>query len=215
MRKTSRTQQVLNIYGVILIIWSIYRWKVVMPDWIDEFLFKPLVFVLPIYWLITHSESKNFFEEIWLNTKKLGSNCMIGLGLGGVFIISALFAQYVKIGRIDFSMIDSQNILLALAITMATALSEEILSRGYILKRFYEESNNPYTASFNASLLFLVLHIPVLFTIPELRGTLLILFLATDFILSMINSFIYLDRKSLVAPILIHALYNVAVLLYI
>ena len=186
-----------------------------MPDWIDEFLFKPLVFVLPIYWLITHSESKNFFEEIWLNTKKLGSNCMIGLGLGGVFIISALFAQYVKIGRIDFSMIDSQNILLALAITMATALSEEILSRGYILKRFYEESNNPYTASFNASLLFLVLHIPVLFTIPELRGTLLILFLATDFILSMINSFIYLDRKSLVAPILIHALYNVAVLLYI
>ncbi len=205
MRKTSRTQQVLNVYGVILILWSIYRWKVMMPAWIDEFLFKPLVFVFPIYWLITHIEKNSFFDEIWLNTKKFGSNCLIGLGLGGVFIISALIAQYVKIGHIDLTVIDSNNILLAIALPFATALSEEILSRGFILKRFFEESQNPYIASFNASLLFLVLHIPILFTIPELRGTLLILFLATDFILSMINSFVYLDRKSLIAPILIHA----------
>lgn len=186
-----------------------------MPTWIDEFLFKPLVFVLPIYWLIVHHEKKEFLSEIWLNSKKIISDCAVGLALGGVFIISALFAQYVKIGTIDLSIISSENIALALLITLATAISEEILSRGFILKRFYEETNNPYLASFNASILFLILHIPVLFTIPELKGTLLILFLATDFILSLINCFVYIERKSLITPILIHALYNAAVLLYV
>lgn len=215
MKKSSRTQQVLNVYGVILIVWSIYRWKVAMPAWVDEFISKPLVFVLPIYILISRLEKKNFFEEIWFNTKKFVSDSALGLTLGSVFIISALFAQYVKIGGINLSLIDSKNIPLALAITLATAISEEILSRGFVLKRFYEETKNPYLSSFNASLLFLILHIPILFTIPELRGTLLILFLTTDFILSLINSFIYLDRRSILAPILIHALYNVAVLLYV
>lgn len=186
-----------------------------MPDWIDEFIAKPLVFILPIYWLISRIEKKNFFEEVWFNSRKLLSDCGLGLALGGVFIISALFAQYVKIGTIDLSVMTSENMLLALAITLATAVSEEILSRGFVLKRFYEETKNPYLSSFNASLLFLILHIPILFTIPELRGTLLILFLTTDFILSLINSFIYLDRRSILAPILIHALYNVAVLLYV
>ncbi len=186
-----------------------------MPAWIDEFLFKPLVFVLPIYWLIVHHEKKEFFNEIWLNSKKIVADCAVGLALGGVFIISALFAQYVKIGTLDLSAIGSQNIALALLITLGTATSEEILSRGFILKRFFEETNNPYLASFNASILFLILHIPILFTIPELKGTLLILILATDFILSLINCFIYIDRKSLITPILIHAMYNAAVLLYI
>jgi len=215
MTKTSRTQQVLNVYGIILIIWSIYRWKLTLPAWIDEFLFKPLVFVLPVYWVIVSVEKKDFFSEIWLHSKKILTDCAIGLALGGVFILSALFAHYAKIGTLDFSVLNKENIGLALLITLATAISEEILSRGFILKRFYEESHNPYISSFNASVLFLILHIPILFTIPELKGTLLILFLATDFILSLINCFIYIDRKSLIAPILIHALYNAAVLLYI
>lgn len=215
MTKTSRTQQVLNVYGIILIVWSIYRWKFALPAWIDEFLFKPLVFVLPVYWVIVSLEKKNFFDEIWLHSKKIVADCAVGLALGGVFILSALAAHYAKIGTFDFSSLSKENIVLALVITLVTALSEEILSRGFILKRFYEETHNPYTASFNASILFLILHIPILFTIPELKGTLLILFLATDFILSLINCFVYLDRRSLITPILIHALYNAAVLLYI
>lgn len=215
MKTTSRTQQILNVYGVILIVWSIYRWKLAMPAWFDEFIAKPIVFAVPIWWIIVKIEAKPFFEDIWLTTKKLRGDLAYGLSLGAVFLISALFAQFTKNGGIDLSIVKTHTFLISACIALATAISEEILTRGFILKRFYEESKNIYTASFNASLLFLVLHIPVLFTVPGLRGSLLILLLTTDFILSLINSFVFIDRKSLLAPILIHALYNAAILLYV
>lgn len=217
MRKSiPRIQQVLNIFGIILILWSLYRWKLDMPDWFDEFIAKPVVFVLPVYWFITRQQKKNFFESIWLKSKDVKGDIFIGLFLGAVFVGSALFANFIRNGSFLLSGdVFTSQIILAVVITFFTATFEEILTRGFILKELFEDSKNMYLASFNASILFLILHIPILFTIPELRGTLLILFLATDFILSLVNSFIFLDRRSLISPILIHAFYNIAILMYV
>lgn len=214
--KTTKMQQVLNVFGVILIVWSVYRWKLQKPEWFDEFIAKPIVFVGPVYWYITRTEQKDFFSSIWLRFKKIGPDVLMGVALGGIFLASALFANILKHGTIELPRtFAGTSFLLAALMTLATASTEEILTRGFILKRFFEDSGNIYMSSFNASVLFLVLHIPILFTIPELRGTLLIMFLATDFVLSLVNSFIFLDRKSLVAPILVHAFYNLAILFYI
>lgn len=213
--KTSKMQQILNVFGIILIVWSVYRWKLQMPEWVDEFIAKPLVFVLPVYWYIVQLEQKSFLDSIWLRFKNIRTDVLMGIALGSVFLVSALFANILKHGSLVFpqSFIGT-NFFWVTLMTFATATTEEILTRGFILKRFYEDSGNIYMSSFNASILFLVLHIPILFTVPELRGTLLLLFLATDFVLSLVNSFIYLDRKSLVVPILIHAFYNLAILFY-
>lgn len=186
-----------------------------MPEWFDEFIAKPLVFVLPVYWYIVHSEKKNFIEDIWLKSKSLSQDIVIGGAMGLLFMGSAFMANVVKHGSFALGDFNSQSLILISLVTLATAISEEILSRGFILKRLYEDSKNIYISSFNASILFFVLHIPILFTIPELRGTMLLMFLATDFILSLVVSFMFLDRKSLVAPILIHAFYNLAILMYI
>lgn len=215
-RKIPKIQQVLNLYGLILFLWSIYRWKLGFPTWFDEFIAKPIVFVLPVYIFITHIEKKGFVNDIWLKTKDFLGDLAISGFLGVTFVGSALFANYIRTGSLDISPdLASGGLLLAILIPFATAISEEILARGFILKRFFEDSGNVYISAFNASVLFLILHIPILFTIPDLRGSLLIMFLATDFILGLVNSFVYLDRKSLVAPILIHAFYNIAILLYI
>jgi membrane protease YdiL (CAAX protease family) len=214
--KTTKMQQVLNVFGVILIVWSVYRWKLQMPEWFDEFIAKPIVFVGPVYWYITQTEQKEFLSSIWLRFKKIGPDVLMGIALGGIFLASALFANVLKHGTIELpTTFAGTSFILAVLMTFATAATEEILTRGFILKRFFEDSGNIYMSSFNASILFLVLHIPILFTIPELRGTLLLMFLATDFVLSLVNSFIFLDRKSLVAPILVHAFYNLAILFYI
>lgn len=213
---SSKMQKVLNVYGVILIIWSIYRWKFSLPEWFDEFIAKPLVFLLPVYWYIRHSEHKDFIEDIWLRSKTLRNDCLIGISMGALFFSSAFMANIIKYGvPVPLDNLSIMTVIFVILMTLATATTEEILSRGFILKRLYEESRNVYVSSFNASLLFFVLHIPILLTIPELRGTMLLLFLATDFILSLVVSFMFLDRKSLVAPILIHAFYNLAILLYI
>jgi membrane protease YdiL (CAAX protease family) len=98
---------------------------------------------------------------------------------------------------------------------LATGISEEILSRGFVLKRLYEDSKNILTSSFFASILFFFLHVPILFTNIKLTGNLLLFFMVTDIILSLFNSFVFLIRKSLFLPIFIHALYNITLLLFI
>lgn len=213
--KSSRTQKVLSIYGIVLFFWSIYRWKLSLPSFVDEFFAKPLVFLLPAYIFLKRHETKSFLSSIRLHFNNIKEDILIGIALGMIFVSSALLANFIRNDSFNLSLFKNGFVLLPLIIPFATAFTEEAFSRGFILREFFKESKNAYTSSFNASILFLILHIPVLFTIPELRGNLLLLFLATDFILSLVNSLVFIDRDNLIAPILIHAFYNLAILLYI
>jgi membrane protease YdiL (CAAX protease family) len=214
------SQKALNLWAIILIVWSVYRAKFRMPEYIDEFIAKPLVFVLPVYYYIRKIERKEFFPSIYfdLKHKKLLKDLVFGLTAGGVFVVSAVLANSIKMGKITFlsgQMIDSQSLMVIFLTAIATSVSEEILSRGFILKRLYEESKNIYTASFLGSILFFFLHVPILFTNIRITGNLLLLFIATDMVLSLVNSFVFLERKSLTLPILIHAFYNLTLVFFI
>lgn len=215
----SPVQKALNLWAVILIVWSIYRAKISAPEWVDEFVAKPLVFILPVYFYITRVEAKDLFSSLWLKKKKFGSDFLLALLIGFLFALAAGVSSYLKYGDLSFleTLLPSNfnNLLVVLSLALATGVSEEVLSRGFVLKRLYEESNNMFTSSFFASVLFFILHVPILFTNIQLTGGLLITFMATDLILSFANSFIYLQRRSLILPILIHAFYNFSLSLYV
>lgn len=218
-KKISTIERVLNVWAIVLIVWSIYRTKFHLPEWFDEFIMKPIVFIGPIYFYVKRYEKTDFASSIWLNTKKLFSDVYLGIFIGVLFASSALLSNYIKHGTISFGSTlfatDGRTMVFIFAIALATAISEEILSRGFMLKRLYEESKNMYLASFNASVLFFILHIPILFTNARLSGNVLLLFMTTNILLSLANSFIFLERKSLVLPILIHTFYNIALILYV
>ena len=127
---------------------------------------------------------------------------------GGVFYgFRHCFVQFTRTGTLDLSVFKQRKYIgLALLITLATAINERNLDRGFMYWNVSEESHNPYISSFNTKHLltsYTILFLPF----PGLKA-LCYSFLATDFILSLINCFIYIDRKSLIAPILIHALYT-------
>ncbi len=215
-QKLSTTQKALNLWAVILIAWSIYRVLFKLPEWFDEFIAKPLVFVLPVYFFVKRVDRKEFFGEIGLRPKKVRADLFLALGAGLLFIVTALFSNYIRSGKLALlkESINSSAMIFPALIIMATAVSEEILSRGFILKKLYDESGNIFTASFFGSVLFFFLHIPILFT-SKITGTLLLLYIITDLIISLINSFIFLERKSLILPILIHAFYNLSLVFFI
>jgi membrane protease YdiL (CAAX protease family) len=210
-------QKALNLWAIILIVWSIYRAKFKMPEWFDEFIAKPMVFVLPVYYYIVKKENKDFLTEIYLKSKLFISDIFLSLMVVVLFFSSAVTANYIKFNKLIFfkGKFEPVDILVIVVIALATAISEEILSRGFVLKKLYEESKNVYTASFLASILFFFLHVPILFTNPRISGNTLLIFMATDMILSLANSYIFLERKSLVLPIMIHALYNITTILFI
>lgn len=215
--KISRLQKALNLWAIILIIWSIYRANLRMPEWFDEFIAKPLVFVLPVLLFIKKVEKTSLFKALWIDFKKLASDFFLAFFIGGVFFGTAILADYIKYKKILFPLLTIKigDLLLLISIALATGISEEILSRGFILKRLYEDSKNILSASFFASILFFFLHVPILFTNIKITGNLLLFFMLTDLILSLFCSFVFLIRKSLFLPIFIHALYNITLLLFI
>lgn len=216
-QKTSPTQKALNLWAIILIIWAVYRANFKMPEVFDEFIAKPLVFILPVYYYIKKIEKKKFFEALLIKPKLFLGDLLLGILIGGLFFLMAILANFLKAKQLFFinTFFNLGHIGVIFATTLATGISEEILSRGFILKRLYDDSKNIFTASFFASILFFFLHVPILFTNQKIIGNLLLVFMATDLILSLVNSFIFLIRKSLTLPIFIHAFYNLSILLFV
>lgn len=216
-QKITPTQKALNFWAVILIIWAFYRAYFKMPEWFDEFVAKPLVFVLPVFYYIKNIDKKPIFESLYLHFKPkiLIKDLFNSLVIGGVFLLTAFFSLYFKDKKIilinNFPGID--KLLLIFFTSLATGITEEILSRGFILKKLYEQSKNIYSSTFFASVLFFFLHVPILFVDTRINGQMLLMFLTTDLLLSMINGIIFLWQKSLIAPILIHAFYNIVIAL--
>ena len=211
------TQKALNLWAVILIAWSIYRTYLKLPEWFDEFIAKPLVFVLPVFVYIKKIEKKEILSSLFIN-KNLRSfikEFFISFGVGLILLFTALLSVYLRFKKVElFSHFPGLNQFGLIVLTaLATGITEEILSRGFVLKRLYEESKNAYSSTFFASILFFFLHVPILFASAKINGSMLLVFMVTDLLLSMVTGLIMIQRKSLTVPILIHAFYNVVIAL--
>lgn len=212
--KITPTQKALNLWAVILIVWSVYRSYLKLPVWFDELVAKPLIFVLPVFYYITKVDKKPVLSSLLINLKpkKVLSDVLYSLLLAVMFIMAAALALYLRFKEIKLPPPPPSNqILLIVVLAIATGVTEEVLSRGFVLKRLFDESKNYFSSIFISSILFFMLHIPILFANAKLTGNLLLAFMATDMVLSIINGYLFLERKSLLPPILIHAFYNIMV----
>ena len=216
-KKITSTQRALNLWAVILIVWSIYRTYFKLPEWFDEFIAKPLVFVLPVIIFVNSIEKKDIFSGLYINKnfKSIIKEFFISFGVGLLLLLTALLSVYLRFKKVIlFGHLPNLNQFGLIALTaLATGITEEILSRGFVLKRLYEESKNAYSSTFFASILFFFLHVPILFVNSKINGSMLLMFMVTDLLLSMVTGLIMLQRKSLTVPILIHAFYNIVVAL--
>ncbi len=213
-------EKVLNTWAIVLILWSVYRvtFKTDLPLWFDELIAKPLIFLLPLNFFIKKIEKKNFFSSVSLNKKKIGKEITIGLLLGLIFVVAGVVGTFIKQNSFVFdvnNLFQGKNVVYFAVIAIATSVSEEILSRGFVLKRLYQQSRNIYTSSFFASVLFFFLHVPILFTSNQFTGALLLQVMVADLVLSLAVSFLFIRRKSLIAPIIVHALYSLSIYFFI
>ncbi len=214
-RKISSTERALNLWGVILIVWAFYRNYFRMPIWFDELIAKPIVFVLPVFYYVLKVEKQKIcdFFCFKFSLKEIFKDLIYSFIIGGLFFLTSVLAFYFRTGKLAFAgkLPDLTTFLLIIILALATGITEEILSRGFVLKKLYEQSKNPLSATFFASILFFFLHVPILFTNQKITGNLLLMFMMTDMLLSMVNGLIFLQRKSLLTPIFIHAFYNIIV----
>jgi membrane protease YdiL (CAAX protease family) len=215
-KPTDSLEPVYQLWGWILLMWSLYRYFLKLPEWVDEFISKPLVFVAPVIWYVLKKEQQTL-ESIGLTGKNFFNSVYIGLGFGMVFAIEGIAAHAIKYGKLEVNPIAAfgQYGFFLIVLSLATAICEEILSRGFIFNRIYTKTKNLPYAAFVGSILFILLHVPILVTTTKLTGATLVLFLVTDFVLAFANSMLFVNTGSLVAPILVHIFWNMTVALYL
>jgi len=213
----SSTEWVFQFWAWQLLAWSLYRYFFRFPEPVDEFLIKPLVFVVPVLWFVLKIEKRKL-NTVGITSRNVLQSVLIGCGFGLLFAGEAILANIFKYGSLTLTPVPSIltfGIPMIFLLSLATSCSEELLSRGFFFSRLYEASKNLIHASLMSTLLFVAFHIPILLTSLRFQGSTLILFFLTTFVLGITNSLIYHKTKSLVAPILIHLFWNMTVAVFL
>lgn len=219
-RKISPTQRMLNTWAIVIIIWSIFRahFKTELPIWLDEFVAKPLIFLTPVIYYIRTIEIKPIAQALWLHKKNWKEDVLFSVIVGAMFYASAAGANYAKYKTFlppEPRFLDTYALPLLLVVAIASSIWEEILSRGFVAKRLFEESKNIWTASLYSSILFFFMHIPILFTSKDITGYTILQVMTTDILLSFVITYLFIYRRSLLVPIIIHALYNISLYIFL
>lgn len=200
-----------------VLAWALYRYFLHLPEWVDELVAKPLVFVTPVLWYVLTREKRKL-SDIGLTIANLPKSLLLGLGVGGAFVIEGIVMNIFKHGSLVITPTPTAaaiGIAPLFILTMATAFTEELLSRGFYFTRIYEGTKRLWYAAFMSTTLFVLFHIPILVTTLRFTGSTLIIFFWTTFIVGFVNSLLYDATKSLVAPLVVHIAWNMVVSLFL
>jgi len=213
-------QTTFIVWFLIFLIWAVYRANVFLPEWIDELFIKPLIFVVPVFYIVLAREKKKISDlGLKPKLKDFFLDLFLGVNIGIILALEGLVVNYFKYGLFSFDPIlsvkVSGGIIFFLILTFFTSLWEEILGRGFLYQRILKESNNQLHAAVVSSFLFLLLHIPIAFTKLNLIGWSFVTYPLSIMLLGITNCYIFSLRKSLTLPILIHLFWNMTVALYL
>lgn len=216
-KQTNEIPKIYMLWGVILIVWALYRGFMQLPEWVDELIVKPLVFVVPVLIFVRFYEKREI-GSVGLKSGKFIRDFYIGIGIGALFIFQAIIANAVKHGGISIAPAISVTmpvLLTYLGFSLSTAFCEELLVRGFLFSRLNEQYKNQIKGMVVSTLMYFSLLVPIVFTQLSLDTTTLLVFIMTNLILSFANTMIYSETKTLTIPILVHTFWNMAVLLYL
>lgn len=205
-------KNIFKVWITVLVLWFIYRYLLNFPETIDELLAKPIIFVL-VPTMVMGLKMLPGFEK-W---KTFFTDLTIGVFMGFVFAVVSVIANKLKYGELSFYPTIPMmgfGIISYLVLSIFTSFSEEVLGRGIFFANLRKELGL-IDASAVASMLSLSLYLPILFIRIKPDPSTLIVFLISSFVLSVINSILYSIRGNIVLPILLHAFWNMSVVLYL
>lgn len=194
-------------YIVIFASWFLYRYFTHFSDVVDELIIKPIVWITPV--IIISFWKKISFNELGLKNltgRFLLLSIISGIGLTALQFIPIYLQNHKPL------FIPSNFIVLTVA-TIGTALSEEILFRGFFFKEFQKYYSSTMSNGI-VSLLFALMHIPIFIVIQHLTGTSLLVSLYITFASSVVFCLLYNYTKNLWTPIIAHFILDVLLLIF-
>lgn len=194
----------LALYCLIALVWTAYRMFVHNSELVDEGIFKVIVWMVPTLLIIFLRKQKP--TKFGITGNKLFQSIIIGmlagfaLSLPKIFIfirapqaISCLTLQFVPYFVVAFF----------------TAITEELVFRGYLFTLMKQYLKNDYMTIFLNSILFTLIHLPILLLSYRYAFGESVAYLSLVFMASLVYSFVFLKTKNIAAPIATHIIWNV------
>lgn len=198
----------------LFIVWGLYRAAIPLPQEVDEFLLKPLIWLVPLFFIVFKKE-KLGLNSLGITTKNLFPAIYFSFGLGAIFAIEGMLINFLKYDTFNFSAnIGSQPLLYAFGLSIATAISEEISFRGYVFNRLEKIFENEIIANVVATFFWTLLHAPLVFFVLKLPMGEAGVYLAITAIFGLGAGFVFSRTQNVFSSILLHLLWQWPIILF-
>jgi len=209
-------KHVLALFSFIFVIWAVYRYfPGVLSAEAEELLLKPIVWLIPTFWLVFKVEKKGL-GSLSITKRNLFPSVYWGLGLGMVFALEGLLTNVFKYRGLNLATagLQADDFLRLFAISLVTAFCEETVFRGYIFNRLWKIWKNEWRANVVSALLFVVIHLPIgVFSLGYTPGV-MVVYLTFIFIYGFGAAFVLARSGNLVSPVILHALWSWPIVLF-
>lgn len=197
----------------LLLIWGFYRLLFKLPEEIEEVFLKPIIWLVPIFFLL--KKERLGFSSLGITLKNLFPAIYFSLGLGTVFALEAVVLNFIKYGNFVFAAnIGEKSFLPALGLSFATAFSEEIAFRGYLFNRVWQVLDNEWLANFLTSLVWMFIHIPVAIFVWRYDIVTAGVYFFITILFGIGSAFVFARTRNVFSSIFLHVLWEWPIILF-
>lgn len=213
MSKTALLKNTTLLFVYIFLFWGCYRLIFKLPDDVEELIIKPIFWIIPVLYLV--KKEKANLESIGITFKNLFPSIYMALILGSVFVIVALVTNFIKYGQLNFGAnLGTQGTFVTLGLSFATAISEEIVFRGYIFTRLWAALASEWQANLITTIGWTIIHIPIVVFVNKLDLVSALVYLFLTFVYGVGSAYIFARTKNISSSILLHVLWEWPIMLF-
>lgn len=215
MRTHKRWEALHRVFGfffVLFVVWGLYRLLSPLPVWLEETVLKGLVFGGGVYWVAVRLEGWSL-EQLGITSKRLFEGVMLGVGLGLLMGVVGSWGHFLRYGEQGLAALSVSELGSFFLLALVTAFWEQLVFAGYVVQRLSEVLSEEWVAVFLAGLLFALIHVPAL--LVQQVGV--VQFMAHSLLLLSVGvgaGVLILRTRTLLAPIMAHAMWGVALYLF-
>lgn len=213
INKTTAIKNATILAAYLFIFWGFYRLIFKLPDEVEELFLKPLIWLVPLVFLL--KKEKLGISSLGITLKNLFPAIYFSLGLGAIFALEAIILNFAKYGSFVFAAnIGDKFILSSIGLSFVTAFSEEISFRGYIFNRVWKALGNEWIANLTTSAVWGLIHIPVAVFVWKLDFSAAIVYLLLTTLFGIGSAFVFARTKNVFGSILLHVLWEWPIILF-
>ena len=203
----------VGFFAYLFVVWGFYRLLFQAPEPLEELIVKPLVWIVPTYYLL--KKEKENLKSIGFQFENFFGVVYFVLMLGFIFSAFAFVVNYLKYDGFNFAAnIGQTGFVWALVLSFFTAISEEVAFRGFIFTRLNKVIKNQWSANLIASIGWTMIHLPIAVFDWKLPVMSLVVYILMVFTFSFGATFVFIRTKNIVAPILLHVLWQWPIILF-